>query len=274
MELIRESINFQRGLSDEGIKISLFGFRVGQIIIQKASPGGSRRQLSSVFVIEHIVESELPSISLTIMGLGYIYNFQYSEIGIYFEFTKGLSTTTGDPDDFRALTEHEIQMIKEAIKNKPSDFEDKKKWFDIRTGEVGKKILLKESQNFERGLSTREIKDKLVGFRPGQLFTYDLPYSDKKPYREVYMFVKKINKENEDGTSIIAGYVGALSCRDGKVNQFLIRHKKILGLIPLWQEEKRGLTEEEMEKVRKTFKEIPEYFKKIKDDIGILPSLQ
>jgi hypothetical protein len=285
MGIIRESLNFQRNPSEEGAKTSLFGFRVGQLIIQK-DPGKSR-QMSLVFVIEYIEadNTQFPEISSTmIMGLiGFIYDLYYYDLHPsppspseekYFVFSSGLSTS-GDPDDFRALTKDEMKVIRDAIKRKPQDFEDKKRWFDIRTGELGKKILLKE--DFKRGLSGREIKDKLIGFRPGQLFTYDVPYSDKKPYKEVYMFIKRTQKEDynyEAPVIILACYIGALSHKSGKVNQFLIRHKKILGTVSLWQEGKRGLTEEEMEKIRKTFKEMPICFRKIKDDVGILPSLQ
>ena len=275
MGLVRENIGFTRGQSEEEIKSTLFGFRVGQIIVQNDIVPG--RPMNSAFAIEYIVESQLKNINLTIMGLGYFYKLKYKgpndPAEKFFEFSTGLSTTTGDPDDFRAITSEEIELIKEAIKKKPEQYEDKKKWFDIRS--EGKKILLKE--DFQRGMSGREIKDKLVGFRPGQLFTYDVPYSNRKPYKEVYMFIKKAKGEDynyDDGVPIIACYVGAFSHKSGKVNQFLVRHKKILGTIPLWQEEKRGLTEEEMEKVRKTSQELPEYFQKIKNDVGILPSLQ
>jgi hypothetical protein len=272
MPIIRENINFQRGLSDEGIKTAFLGFRVGQIIIQKDA--GRSRQLTSVFVIEHIVESQLPEIDLTIMGLGYIYDF--IDPGKYFEFSIGLSNSTGDPNDFRALTEEEMDMIREAIKDKPEQYEDKKRWFDVRTGEVGKKILLKE--DFKRGLSSREIKDRLVGFRPGQLFTYEKPWAKNKPFKEVYMFIRKAQEGEstipEGGTPIKACYIGALSQRDGKLSQFLVRNKKVLGLANLWQEEKRSLTDEEIEKVKKTFLEMPEYFKKITEETGLVPSIK
>lgn len=270
MKILKETISFHRNPSEEGIKTSLFGFRVGQIIIQKDSERS--RQLTSVFAIEHIVESRLPEIDLTIMGLGYIYDF--IDPGKYFEFSSGLSTSTGDPEDFRALTEEEMDMIRETIKNKPEQYEDKKKWFDIRT--EGKRILLKE--DFQRGLSAREIKDRLVGFRPGELFTYEKDWARNKPYREVYMFVRKAQGFEstipEGGTPIIACYIGALSQRDGKLSQFLIRHKKVLGTANLWQEEKRGLSDEEVEKVKKTLSIMPEYLKKIAEETGLVPSLK
>jgi hypothetical protein len=274
MGLVRENIGFTRGQSEEEIKSVLFGFRVGQIIVQKDIVPG--RPMNSVFAIEYIVESQLKNINLTIMGLGYFYKLKYKgpndPAEKFFEFSTGLSTTTGDPDDFRAITSEEVELIKEAIKKKPEEYKDKKKWFDIRS--EGRKILLKE--DFQRGMSRREIKDKLVGFRPGQLFTYDKEWAKNKPYREVYMFVKRA-KEGElegDGIPIIACYIGALSQRDGKLSQFLARNKRILGTTNLWQEEKRGLTEEEMEKVKKTFSELPGYLKKITEETGILPSLQ
>jgi hypothetical protein len=276
MGLVRENIGFTRGQSEEEIKSTLFGFRVGQIIVQKdITP---RRPMNSAFAIEYIVDSQLPDISLTIMGLGYFYYLKYKgpndPAEKFFEFSTGLSTSTGDPKDFRALTSEEMDMVKEAIKKKPEQYEDKKRWFDVRTGEVGKKILLKE--DFQRGMSGREIKDQLVGFRPGQLFTYDKEWAKNKPYREVYMFVKRA-KEGElegDGIPIIACYIGALSQRDGKLSQFLARNKRILGTTNLWQEEKRGLTDEEVEKVKKTFSELPGYLKKITEETGLVPSLQ
>jgi len=277
MGLVRENIGFTRGQSEEEIKSVLFGFRVGQIIVQNDIVPG--RPMNSAFAIEYIVESQLKNINLTIMGLGYFYKLKYKgpndPAEKFFEFSTGLSTTTGDPDDFRAITSEEIELIKEAIKKKPEQYKDKKKWFDIRS--EGKKILLKE--DFQRGMSSREIKDKLVGFRPGQLFTYDMEWAKNKPYKEVYMFIKKtkLNTEyfKEDaGVPIVSCYIGALSQRDGKLSQFLARNKKILGTTNLWQEEKRGLTEEEMEKVKKTFSELPGYLKKITEETGILPSLQ
>jgi hypothetical protein len=275
MGLVQERASFLRNPSEEGIRTSLFGFRVGQIIIQKDS--GKSRQLTSVFAIEYIAEdTQLPEITLTIMGLGYIYNLNFrgphDAPEKYFEFSTGLSTTTGDPDDFGALTEEEMKMIKAAIKKKPQDFEDKKRWFDIRTGEVGKKILLKE--DFKRGLSSSEIKDKVVGFRPGELITSSEEWKPNKPYKEVYMYIKKGTEEVGGEVPMIASYVGALCRRDGKLSQFLARNKKILGVTPLWSTEKRGLSKEEMEKVKKTFSELPDYFEKIKEQTGITPSLK
>jgi hypothetical protein len=272
MKIVKENISFQRNGSEEAIKSTLFGFRVGQIVAQK-----EQRELTSIFVIEHIVDSELPEIEVTIMGLGYIYSERSFDSILqnkdkWFGFSEGLSTSLIDRKNIRSLTNEERELIKEAIKKDPNFWEDKKKQFEMRT--EGRKILF---EDFQRGLSSREIKDKLVGFRPGQLFTYDKEWAKQKPYKEVYMFIKKAKGEEynyEDGTPIIACYIGALSQRDGKLSQFLARHKKILGTTSLWQEEKRGLTDEEMEKVKKTFNELPGYLKKITEETGLVPSLK
>jgi hypothetical protein len=274
MGLVKETISFQRNPSEEGIRTSLFGFRVGQIIVQKGiSP---RRPMDSVFVIEYIAnDTQLPEITLTIMGLGYIYNLNYrgpnDSPEEWFEFSGGLSTSTGDPKDFRALTEEEMDIIKAAIKKDPEKYKDKQRWFDIRTGELGKKILLKE--DFKRGLSSSEIKDKIVGFRPGELITFSEEWKPSKPYKEVYMFIENSTEKFHDGIPIIVSYIGALSRRDGKLSQFLARNKKVLGTTPLWAEGKRGLTKEEMEKVKKTFSELPGYRDKIIKETGLVPSL-
>jgi len=272
MKIVKENISFQRNGSEEAIKSTLFGFRVGQIVAQK-----EQRELTSIFVIEHIVDSELPEIEVTIMGLGYVYSEHYLKSVDYrsalpdkwFEFSGGLSTSLIDRKNIRSLTDEERELIKEAIKKNPEKFEDKKRQFDMRVG--GKKILF-EAQSFKRGLSTSEIKDKIVGFRPGELITH-AEWLPNKPYNEVYMFIENSSEEFNDGIPIMTSYIGALSRRDGKLSQFLIRNKKVLGIIPLWAAGKRGLTKEEMEKVRKTFSEIPRFMDKIQEETGLVPAL-
>lgn len=272
MGLVKENISFQRNSSEEAIKSTLFGFRVGQIVAQKG-----QRELTSIFVIEYIVDSELPEIEITIMGLGYVYSEHYLKSVDYrsalpdkwFEFSGGLSTSLIDRKNIRSITNEERELIKQAIIKDPKKFEDKKRQFETRA--PGRKILF-ETQSFKRGLSTSEIKDKLVGFRPGELITH-IERSPNKPYQEVYMFIENSSEKFNDGIPIITSYIGALSRRDGKLSQFLIRNKKILGTIPLWAEGKRGLTKEEMEKVRKTFSEIPRFINKIQEETGITPAL-
>ena len=51
--------------------------------------------------------------------------------------------------------------------------------------------IIKENIHFERGSSGRGIKDKLFGFRPGELLTYSKEIAARrtsKPYIEVYMY--------------------------------------------------------------------------------------
>jgi hypothetical protein len=270
MNLVRENIAFTRNSSKEAIKSNLFGFRVGQIVAQVG-----QRELTSIFVIEYLAESELPEIEVTIMGLGYVYTEHYLKTFKYgsalpdkwFEFSGGISTSLIDRKNIRPITDEERNLIKKAIIKDPQKFEDKKDQFRNRA--PGKKILF---EDFKRGLSKTEIKDKLVGFRPGQLITYDKPWGNK-PFKEVYMFLERSEDSLEGGTPIMTTYIGALSQRDGKLSQFLARNKKVLGKTPLWAEEKRSLTEEELEKVKKTFRELPNFYKKIIDETGLTPSL-
>lgn len=272
MSIVRENISFQRNSSEEAIKSTLFGFREGQIVAQMG-----QRELTSIFVIEYLVDSGLPDIEVTIMGLGYIYSQHYLKYDYHdpshpmkwFEFSGGMSTSLISRKDIRAITDEERDLIRKAIQKNPEKFEDKKKQFAMRSKA---KILF---EDFQRGLSTREIKDKLVGFRPGQLITYDKPWGNK-PYKEVYMFLER-GEEGDlrgEGIPIITCYIGALSQRDGKLSQFLARNKKVLGITPLWAEEKRGLTSEEIEKVQKTFNELPGYYNKIVEETGLVPALK
>lgn len=135
--------------------------------------------------------------------------------------------------------------------------------------------MVRESINFQRGLSSREIKDRLVGFRPGQLITYDEPWAKNKPYKEVYMFIKRAREDDleGDGIPIAVCYIGALFRKDGKLNHFLVRSAKVFGITDLWAEGKRGLTNEEIDKVRKALSELPKYLEKIAEETGLVPSL-
>lgn len=270
MGLVQENISFQRNSSKEAIKSNLFGFREGQIVAQKG-----QKELTSIFVIEYIVDSGLPDIEVTIMGLGYVYSEHYLGFADYrkdlpekwFEFSGGLSTSLISRKDIRSITDEERDLIKKAIQKNPEKFEEKKRQFAMRSKA---KILF---EDFKRGLSKTEIKDKLIGFRPGQLITYEKPLG-KKPFQEVYMFIERSEDVLKgEGIPILTSYVGALSYRDGKLSQFLARNKKVLGITPLWAEEKRGLTEEELEKVRKTFRELPDYYKKIVEETGLVPAI-
>jgi len=272
MTLVRESISFQRNPSAEGIKTALFGFRVGQIVAKKNISG----VLRSIYVIERFEEGGDGESKLVLYGLGYIYDFPASFSGedlssagvperAYFEFC-GTSTSMGDPEIYRALTDKEKDLLKIGFNKWPETAKNKIRDFKMASD---KDILL---EDFKRGLTRSEIKDKLIGFRPGQLITYDKPWG-KKPYKEVYMFIERGADLDGEGIPITTCYIGALSQRDGKLSQFLARNKKVFGITPLWAEEKRGLTPEELEKVRKTFNELPNYYKKIVEETGLTPSI-
>ena len=268
MSIVKENISFQRNNSIGAIKSTLFGFRVGQIVAQIG-----QRELTSIFVIEHIVDSQLPEIEITLMGLGYVYTEHYLNSADYrkdfpekwFEYSS-TSQSLIDKKNIRAITEEEIELIRKSIEKEPQKWEDKKKEFEYRT--QGKKILF---ENFKRGLSAGGIKDKLFGFRPGQLITDSSP-NMKKPFIEVYIFIKN-SYNTESGTIISASYIGAISHSNGIPNNFLIRHKKQFGTISLWEESKRGLTKEEMVLVREVIKGNTDFLNQIKKETGISPSL-
>lgn len=277
--LVRESVNFIRGDRDEeSVKTSLFGIRVGHIVIPSKLPPFPNSR-SGVTMPAYLVESihdEGRKRSLRLLGIGYFYNLNFRNPGDtpsqWFSFSSGFSSSLGDEEDYKPIDSILKEMILDSLKKEPErrTWEVHKMNFYDRSG--GKPILLKE-ELFHRSSTKSQIKDKLIGFRPGSIITSTEPWPANKPYKEVYMYIKKGEKFNDQGNPIIVTYIGALSKRDGKLSQFLIRHKKMLGETVIWEENKRSLTPEELQKVQKTFAEIPSYRKKIYDETGIKPSL-
>jgi len=277
--LVRESVNFIRGDRDEeSVKTSLFGIRVGHIVIPSKLPPFPNSR-SGVTMPAYLVESihdEGRKRSLRLLGIGYFYNLNFRNPGDtpsqWFSFSSGFSTSLGNEEDYKPIDSSLKEMILDSLKKEPErrTWEVHKMNFYDRSG--GKPILLKE-ELFHRSSTKSQIKDKLIGFRPGSIITSTEPWPANKPYKEVYMYIKKGEKFNDQGNPIIVTYIGALSKRDGKLSQFLIRHKKMLGETVIWEENKRSLTPEELQKVQKTFSEIPSYHQKIYDETGIKPSL-
>ena len=277
--LVRESVNFIRGDRDEeSVKTSLFGIRVGHIVIPSKLPPFPNSR-SGVTMPAYLVESihdEGRKRSLRLLGIGYFYNLNFRNPGDtpsqWFSFSSGFSSSLGDEEDYKPIDSILKEMILDSLKKEPErrTWEVHKMNFYDRSG--GKPILLKE-ELFHRSSTKSQIKDKLIGFRPGSIITSTEPWPANKPYKEVYMYIKKGEKFNDQGNPIIVTYIGALSKRDGKLSQFLIRHKKMLGETVIWEENKRSLTPEELQKVQKTFSEIPSYHQKIYDETGIKPSL-
>ncbi len=278
--LVKERVNFIRGGGDEeSVKTNLFGIRVGQIVIPSKLPPfpNSRSGVTMpAYLVEFIHDGEEGKRSLRLLGIGYFYNLNFRNPGDtpsqWFSFSSGFSSSLGDEEDYKPIDSILKEMILDSLKKEPErrTWEVHKMNFYDRSG--GKPILLKE-ELFHRSSTKSQIKDKLIGFRPGSIITSTEPWPANKPYKEVYMYIKKGEKFNDQGNPIIVTYIGALSKRDGKLSQFLIRHKKMLGETVIWEENKRSLTPEELQKVQKTFAEIPNYRKKIYDETGIKPSL-
>ena len=278
--LVRESVNFIRGGGDEeSVKTNLFGIRVGQIVIPSKLPPfpNSRSGVTMpAYLVEFIHDGEEGKRSLRLLGIGYFYNLNFRNPGDtpsqWFSFSSGFSTSLGNEEDYKPIDSSLKEMILDSLKKEP----ERKTWevhkMNFYDRSNGAKILLKE-ELFHRSSTKSQIKDKLIGFRPGSIITSAEPWPENKPYKEVYMYIKKGEKFNDQGNPIIVTYIGALSKRDGKLSQFLVRHKKMLGETVIWEENKRSLTPEELQKVQKTFAEIPSYPQKIYDETGIKPSL-
>lgn len=139
--------------------------------------------------------------------------------------------------------------------------------------------LVREAINFERNPGAGSIKDKLLGFRPGQLITYSKEREkDSKPYLEVYMYVGPDEDsafQSSDATRIRTYQVGVLVRSVGASNftHFSLSNLKKLEAIGLFKEGKRGLTAEEIQMVKDKISQYPDFMEKIKRDTGILPTL-
>ncbi|MDD5648972.1 MAG: hypothetical protein PHF86_00900 [Candidatus Nanoarchaeia archaeon] len=116
--------------------------------------------------------------------------------------------------------------------------------------------LIKESLNFERGLSDREIKTKLVGFRKGQILI-------SVTFR-IYIFIELLSQKL---FPIRCLSIGLFNKNKGIVfdNQFSIVGKSIDSL--------RITNNEESHKIIKVIKDPKnqEYINKIKETLGFTP---
>ena len=240
--LVRESVNFIRGGGDEeSVKTNLFGIRVGQIVIPSKLPPfpNSRSGVTMpAYLVEFIHDGEEGKRSLRLLGIGYFYNLNFRNPGDtpsqWFSFSSGFSTSLGNEEDYKPIDSSLKEMILDSLKKEP----ERKTWevhkMNFYDRSNGAKILLKE-ELFHRSSTKSQIKDKLIGFRPGSIITSAEPWPENKPYKEVYMYIKKGEKFNDQGNPIIVTYIGALSKRDGKLSQFLVRHKKMLGETVIWK---------------------------------------
>ena len=139
------------------------------------------------------------------------------------------------------------------------------------------KKIVKESLNFERGASERTIKDRLFGFRPGELLTY-AQRKTSKPYIEVYMFIEPTEElvHVDSGPRMEVCQIGNLVKNSNEeITNFIMDNHKILEHLNLFQQNKRSLADQEIAMIKKTLSK-PEnayFIKKIKRDTSIFPAL-
>jgi hypothetical protein len=118
--------------------------------------------------------------------------------------------------------------------------------------------LIRESLNFERGLSDREIKTKLVGFRKGQILISAISFS-------IYIFIELTSKDSFPIRCLTIG--GPLNRNEEIIfySQFSVVGKSIGSL--------RIPNDEESNKIIKAIKDPKnqEYINKIKETLGFTP---
>jgi hypothetical protein len=136
--------------------------------------------------------------------------------------------------------------------------------------------LVREEIHFERNTSGRSIKDKLLGFRPGQLITFARDRDkNRKPYLEVYMYIGPDDNSITSTPRMITYQIGNLvrSIGQKEITHFSLSNLKVLQEVSLFEEGKRGLEDFEIELVKKKIAQYPDFMSKIKKDTGISPTL-
>lgn len=177
--IVRESINFERGLDPK--KTMGLGVYVPGRLFKYKDNFGSRQNYPNVYIL---VESEDKKFR-TYFYIGRFIEARHSLFGQEFSFSGKLESenswnvTPIKYDKFEPLSPDEQKRINKIL----SDPENESMVSRIaRITNV--RPILKESVNFQRGLSDREIKDVIVGWREGQLVIN--PYTNI-----VYVYLKE-----------------------------------------------------------------------------------
>lgn len=118
--------------------------------------------------------------------------------------------------------------------------------------------LVKEDIRFERNPSPRNIKNKLFGFRKGDLITPD----DEKsgPYNQIYLIIEKGSEKFN------CFFIGTIH-RNAK--RFAFKSDNHPGNLDLWADGKRVINDEEASIIKKDIK--PFQLDQIKKETGIFP---
>ncbi len=195
--IVRESINFERGI-DPKKALSLGTYLPGRLFKYKDN-FGSRQNYPNVYIL---VESQDKKFR-TYFYIGRFIEPQHSLFGQGFSFSGKFESENSwnvSPikyDKFEPLSQDEQKRINKVL----SDPENANMLYKIEQI-TNVRPILGESANFQRGGAEADIKNKIFGFRPGQIIKRQLPNDPNKI--ELFIFLRW---EDGRGSAInIQGY--------------------------------------------------------------------
>ena len=133
-----EGVSFHRAKSEREIKSGLFGFRPGQLVTPKVQVSGITQ---SVAVIEELFKNARGE-SAQLFSLGYIFHVEGKDP--YFDGMSGMAGTHAKPENFRLLTDEEMEVVSEYVHDPKNAawLRAKKRDFKMRTDGKDVKILI------------------------------------------------------------------------------------------------------------------------------------
>lgn len=254
--IVKESINFERGINPK--QALGVGTYIPGRLFKWPDKLSSRPEFPNVYMFVEIYEKKWRSY----FYIGRFINPQHSLFGLEFTFSEKFDSEQSwnlqkiSDDKFVPLSAEEEKKLRGVF----SDPENENMLFRLEKA-TKKRPLLKEGMGFQRGLSDREIRDVLIGWREGQLLIN--PYTNI-----VYVFLKEWEGKND----IELFSLGHLRNIGNAPKVFFQKYKKVTdadwartGFKP--KKNLRPLTAEEWYFVKPSLD--PEYINKVKENFGI-----
>lgn len=188
-KLVNENIDFKRGLTDDEIKKSLLGPRIGTLYFD----GGRFPYLWMLVKRIRATDSRA-----TFYNLGHFRGGGRRKTDFMFTSKGGTYER-----EFRYLKEviekpKLWKYVEDRIENSAWGPESRIEWIEEETGI--KPIIPIFESNFHRATSDREVKSKLFGIRPGQLVT------PVEPTSQITQHIAAVQEIYEKGHTNLAGF--------------------------------------------------------------------
>ena len=155
-------IRFNRSSSTQSIKNSIFGFRSGVLFTNSDSPK-ENPYIRVYLYVSHLESGECNAcfIGSIVKGENKFYPRLFNMIDLEILWEK----------DKRLLEDDQIKIVRDKLLKQPASYTQK-----IKSVTGVFPTFLKESMGFQRGLSDKEIRDTVFGWREGRLLI--CPHTD------------------------------------------------------------------------------------------------